>query len=65
MVEFITENWEAVLALLVALHALAVAIVNLTPTPKDDEVLAKVYRVVEVLAGLFTKKTKDTGSGSA
>lgn len=65
MVEFITENWEAVLALLVALHALAVAIVNLTPTPKDDEVLAKVYRVVEVLAGLFTKKTKDIGSGSA
>lgn len=63
MVEFITENWEAVLALLAALHALAVAIVNLTPTPKDDEVLAKVYRGVEILAGLFTKKTTDIGSG--
>lgn len=63
MVEFITENWESILALLAALHALAVAIVNLTPTPKDDEVLAKVYRVVEVLAGLFTKRTKGAGSG--
>jgi len=63
MVEFITENWESVLALIGALHALAVAIVNLTPTPKDDEILAKVYRVFEVLAGLFTKRTKDAGSG--
>ncbi len=63
MIEFIIENWETVLALLAALHALAVAIVNLTPTPKDDEILAKVYRVVEILAGLFTKRTKDAGTG--
>ena len=63
MIEFITENWEDVLTLLAAMHAWAVAIVNLTPTPKDDEFLAKVYRVVEVLAGLFTKRTKDASSG--
>lgn len=56
---FITENWEAFLAVLAALHGLAIAIVNLTPTPKDDEILAKIYRVVEILAGIFTNRAKD------
>ena len=40
-------------ALVVAIHTLALAVVNLTPTPKDDEILAKVYRVIEILAGLI------------
>ena len=56
---FITENWEAFLAVLAALHGLAIAIVNLTPTPKDDETFAKIYRVVEILAGICTKRAKD------
>ena len=56
---FITENWEEILAVLAALHGLAIAIVNLTPTPKDDEILAKIYRVVEILAGIFTNRAKD------
>lgn len=56
---WIVENWEGVVATLVALHALAVAVVNLTPTPKDDEILGKIYRVVEVVAGLVTKQTKE------
>ena len=56
---FITENWEEILAVLAALHGLAIAIVNLTPTPKDDETLAKIYRVVEILAGICTKLAKD------
>lgn len=49
------EEW---LALLYGFHAFALAVVNLTPTPKDNEVLAKYYRVIEVMAGLFTKRTK-------
>lgn len=43
-----------------ALHALAIAIVNLTPTPKDDEAmssaqaaLVKLYRAIEVIAGII------------
>lgn len=59
---FITENWEALVAVLVALHGLAIAIVNLTPTPKDDEVLAKVYKVVEGFAGIFTNRAKEKGN---
>jgi hypothetical protein len=35
-----------------------VAIVNITPTPKDDETVAKIYKVIEVLAGIITKLAK-------
>ena len=56
-------NWvmahgAEIVAALVAVHAAAVAIVNLTPTPKDDEVVAKAYVVIEWLAGIFTPKAK-------
>lgn len=47
-----------IIAALFAVHAAAVAIVNLTPTPKDDEVVAKFYRVIEILAGIITKIAK-------
>jgi len=48
-----------------AAHAVAVVIVNLTPTPRDDEALStfdravvKGYRALEVLAGIITKLAK-------
>ena len=41
---------------LAATHTAALAIVNLTPTPKDDEIIAKVYKVIEWLAGVITPK---------
>ena len=34
------------------------AVVNLTPTPKDDEAVAKYYRIIEIAAGLFTRLVK-------
>lgn len=49
---------DTVLTLLMAAHGLALAIVNLTPTPKDDEVVAKVYRAVEFLAGFIHPNAK-------
>lgn len=58
MIETVLENWDGILAVIVAAHALALAIVNLTPTPKDDEIVGKVYRVIEVLAGVLTRKAK-------
>ena len=52
-------------ALAVAIHGAAVLIVNLTPTPKDDEALGdvtrmavKLYRAVEILAGVWTPLVK-------
>lgn len=47
-----------IIAALFAVHAAAVAIVNLTPTPHDDKVVAKFYRVIEIFAGIITKIAK-------
>ncbi len=47
-----------ILAVLFGAHALAVAICNLTPTPRDDAYVAQAYRVIEIAAGLLTKKVK-------
>ncbi len=58
-IEWITTNGDAIAAALLATHAAAVAIVNLTPTPKDDEILAKLYKPIEWLAGILTKKAKE------
>lgn len=49
----------------VAIHGAALAIVNLTPTPRDNEALAgisrvvvRVYRAVEILAGIWSPLAK-------
>lgn len=56
------EHW--IVACSVA-HAVAMTIVNLTPTPRDDEALGtfgralvKGYRAIEILAGIITKLSK-------
>lgn len=60
MLEFLLPgfDWEALLNILVALHGVALAVVNLTPTPKDNEVVASWYRAIELLAGVINKKAK-------
>lgn len=52
-------------AVAIAVHGAAVAIVNLTPTPKDDEALGavsraavKLYRAIEILAGIVSPLAK-------
>jgi len=59
MFEFFSENRETVLAIVVASHGLALAIVNITPTPKDNKILAKVYRIIEMVAGIETRRVKE------
>ena len=51
------SNWiETTIGILIALHALAAIIVNITPTPKDNEILSKAYRwIIEPLAGIVNK----------
>ena len=53
------------IAVAVAVHGAAVAIVNLTPTPKDDEFLGrysrmavKLYRAIEILACVVSPLVK-------
>lgn len=44
--------------IVLALHGAAVLIVNLTDTPKDDDLIARFYRGVELFAGIFTPLVK-------
>jgi hypothetical protein len=44
-----------------AVHAAASAITALTPTPKDDAVAVKAYRVIELLA-LVVGRAKEPGT---
>ncbi len=55
---YIMANLPEIVAALFAVHAAAVIVVNLTPTPKDDAYVAKFYRFIEILAGIVTKLSK-------
>lgn len=57
-VKFILDNVESVLAIIAGVQIAAVAIVKLTPTPKDDAFLAKVLPWVEKLAGFLSVRAK-------
>jgi hypothetical protein len=53
------------ISLAVAIHGVALVVVNLTRTPKDNEALdgysrlvVKVYRAIEILAGIWGPKVK-------
>jgi hypothetical protein len=53
-----TDNWSEIVAVLGALHIIALAVVNVTPTPKDNEIYGKVYKIVEKLAGIIHPNVK-------
>ena len=55
---FIFKNWSEIIGVAGAAHLVALAVVNLTPTPKDDEAYARFYKVIEKFAGLITKMAK-------
>jgi hypothetical protein len=40
------------------LHSAALVIVNLTKTPKDDDFVAKAYKLIEIVAGIVTPCAK-------
>lgn len=59
--KYITEHSAELLQILGAVVAVATLIVKLTPTPKDDAVLAKIIRVLSALSlcnadGTFIQK---------
>ena len=47
---WITQHYDEVLQIIGAVVALATLIVKLTPTQQDDNVLAKVIRVLSALS---------------
>lgn len=51
------NNVRDVLAVLGAVYTISLFIVKLTPTPKDDEWLSKIYKIVHgVIGKLGVKK---------
>lgn len=58
VLDFIASNWGTISTVILAIMVPAQVIVNLTPTPVDDAIFGKVYRVVEILAGVVSTKAK-------
>ena len=50
MIKFITEHYDEALQIIGAAVALATLIVKLTPTQKDDNVLAKIIKALSALS---------------
>jgi len=44
------EHLNKYLEVALAIHAAASAIVALTPTPKDDKLVGKLYKLIEICA---------------
>ena len=58
MIRYLSENWADIVGVLAAANVLALEIVNVTPSKKDDELYNKLYKVVELFAGIVTKTAK-------
>ena len=55
---FLINHWPEISAILFGIMIPAQLIVNLTPTPVDDRILGKVYRLIEILAGVVSDRAK-------
>lgn len=56
--DFIVNHWSDFLAIIGAAVTLATLIVHLTPSQKDDDLLAKVVKVVNFLSVINPKPAK-------
>jgi len=55
MIAWILANWDNVLAVYGGVVAFCTALVKITPTTKDDDVLGKVVKVADFFSTAFTK----------
>lgn len=58
MINYISNNWNEIVGVLAATHLLALAVCNVTPSKKDDELYNKLYKIIEIFAGIITKTAK-------
>ncbi len=54
----ILQYKDEIFSVLLYLHAAALIIVNLTPTPKDNAILGGIYRAIEFAAGILGARAK-------
>ena len=60
MIEYIQTNSETLIAIITGVVTIASLVASLTPTPKDDTIVGKIYKFVDLLA-LNIGKAKDKG----
>jgi hypothetical protein len=48
--QYVQENWEQIVVILTSAVALASAVAAITPTPKDDGIVKKLYKLIDLLA---------------
>jgi hypothetical protein len=65
VISYLIDNRRELFELAIAVHAVAVLVVNLTPTPRDDAaagaigaIIPKVYKALEILAGIVLPMAK-------
>jgi len=58
IIAYLVSNVDSIVAALTAIVAAASAVAALTPTPKDNGLVAKAYKIVDWLA-LNVGKAKD------
>lgn len=59
MIDFLQTNFENILSIIGGVVAIATAIVAITPSTKDNEILTKIVNVLEKLSLLNTKDNKE------
>lgn len=58
MLQNIQDHWAEIVTFAAAVHVIALTIVNLTPSKKDDEVYNRLYKIIEYAAGIYTRMAK-------
>lgn len=57
--QWMVDNWDAIMSILAGIHMIALALINLTKTKKaPDGETSTAYKVLEFAAGIVTKKAK-------
>ena len=59
MIEFITTNWSGIITAITAVVAAASAIAAVTPTPKDNKIIATIYKILGDIPALNIGKAKE------
>lgn len=55
MIEFIIKYWNDILAIYGGIVAVCTTIVKITPSTKDDSVVDRVIKVLDLFSTAFTK----------
>lgn len=65
MIDWILTHWKDILAIYGAVVAICSTIVKLTPSQKDDNVWAKILKILDLFSTVFTKEDAEKLAAAA